>query len=112
LAAVALTLVGCTGDAHAPQPAGPSPPAAISWADGSVIREGDARVDAGRTVMRYVTTTAGLVFSDTDGVVWSCTNGTATRVGHTPAHSFLSLAAHWPDGWTKDNRTRGFPSWS
>ena len=102
------TTVGLSlGPNRAPQPVDSSPPAALSWADGSMIHDGRARVDVGRTVMRYVRTTAGLVFTDPRGGVWSWKDGTATRVGHTPGPLFavagLPLAG-WVDETKPDAR--------
>jgi len=99
----ATTIGLVQGPAHAPQPADSSPPAALSWADGSVIHEGNAQVDVGRTVMRYVKTTAGLVFTDPHAVVWSWKNGTATRVGHTPGPLF-SVAGRPLAGWVDERQ--------
>jgi hypothetical protein len=97
------TTVGLAhGPGHAPQPAESSPPAGLSWAKGSVIHEGNTKVDVGRTVMRYVRTTAGFVFTDSDGLVWSWKNGTATKVGHTPGPLF-AVAGRPLAGWVEVN---------
>jgi hypothetical protein len=107
-ALVPAALAGCSsigldGGAHAPRPADSSAPTALSWADDSVIHEGSSQVDVGRTVMRYVRTTAGLVFTDARGRVWSWKNGTATMVGHTPGPLF-TVAGHPLAGWVDQTR--------
>jgi hypothetical protein len=109
VALVPAALAGCSsiglagGPAHAPRPADSSAPTALSWADGSVIHEGNAQANVGRTVMRYVRTTAGFVFTDTDGRVWSWKGGTAIRVGHTPGPLF-TVAGRPLAGWVDQTR--------
>jgi hypothetical protein len=109
VALVPAALAGCSSiglfgsPAPAPRPADSSAPTALSWADGSVIHEGNAQVDVGGTVMRYVRTTAGLVFTDSHGRVWSWKNGTATKVGHTPGPLF-TVAGRPLAGWVEKAR--------
>jgi hypothetical protein len=96
------TTVGLShGRNHAPQPIDSPPPAALSWADGSVIHDGSAQIDVGRAVVRYVRTTAGFVFTDPHGLVWSWKNGTATMVGHTPG-SLFTVAGRPLAGWVDE----------
>jgi hypothetical protein len=109
VALVPAALAGCSwvgldgGRAPAPRPADSSAPAALSWADGAVIHEGNAQVDVGRTVQRYVRSTAGFVFTDPHGRVWSWKGGTAIRVGHTPGPLF-AVAGRPLAGWVDQSR--------
>jgi len=85
----AVALPRLVGDGGAPEPTGSTAGTpALSWVMGQTLHAPDmagGQVDLGHDVRAYVRTSAGFVFADPDGTVWSWTDGAATRVGSTDA---------------------------
>ena len=61
----------------------PPAPAEVSWIFGSTLHTSSGETDLGHEVRAYVRTADGIVFSDTDGKVWSYRAGQVAFWGQT-----------------------------
>lgn len=57
----------------------------VTWATGSVIHDGDHPIDVGFEVNAFVRTTAGFVFADPHGYVYSVVGGQVSDIGQVDA---------------------------